>query len=148
MNKNTLTLLGLLFLLSAAFISCKKKVESVTTNELTGAWQETPTQVYIRRIRFETDGKFSAVLLGQGGITQNTLNGSYAIKGDSLIVNIRERLDRDDSGKIVRVATNYIFFEKGTFSVRDLQLTINYITYPADAPARTQAKFNRIMSID
>jgi len=148
MNKNTLTLLGLLFLLSTVFISCKKKVDSVTTNELTGAWQETPTQVYIRRIRFETNGKFSAVLLGQGGTMQNTLNGSYAIKGDSLIVNIRERLDRDDSGKIVRAATNYVFFEKGTFSVKDMQLTINHITYPADAPARTQAKFNRIMSID
>lgn len=148
MNKKTINVLGLLFLLSVVFISCKKKVEYITTDELTGAWQESPIQVYTRRLRFETDGKFSAELLGQGGITQNMLNGTYKIKGDSLIVNIRERLDRNDSGQIVKVATNYILFEKGTFNVNDLQLTINYITYPADAPARTQAKYNRIVSID
>ena len=88
MKKNTANLLGLLILFTVVLISCKKKTEIVPTDELTGVWQETPAQAYSRRIHFEAGGKFSAELLEQGGVTQSTINGSYAIKGDSLIVKI------------------------------------------------------------
>jgi len=146
--KKTLNVCGLLFLLSFLFVSCKKKVDFVDHDVLTGGWAEMPQQTYNRTMSFETDGKFSYKVLGVDGYAQTTLNGKYAIKGDSLIVNILERLSKDDSGKIVRVKTNDYLFEKATFSITGFELTINHITYPADAPVFTQSKFVRILAID
>ena len=145
--KKLLPLCGLLLMLSVLFVSCKKK-NDVKTDALTGAWSETPQQSYDRRIIFNTDGKFSLQVLGPDGYPQLTLNGKYIIKGDSLTVTIMENLEKQGAGKVVKTVTNYNIFEKGTFSVKDNVLTLNYLTYPADAPVLTQSKFNQILSID
>jgi len=145
MKNKTLNFFGLLLMLSVLFVSCKKTVYIIKSDELAGDWIETPQASITRTLHFETDGKFSTKISSADGSVAVTLNGKYAIKGDSLKVNILERLSKDDSGQIVKTTGNSVYFEKGTFSVQNSQLTINHITYPADAPVATKSRYNRIL---
>jgi len=146
MNNKTLNFFGLLLVLSVVFVSCKKTVYSIQSDVLAGDWMETPQASITRTLHFETDGKFSTDIRSVDGSVAVILNGKYSIKGDSLKVNILERISKDDSGQIVKTTGNSDYFEKATFSVQNSKLTINYISYPADAPVRTKSTYNRILT--
>ena len=145
MKNKMLNACKLLLVLSVVMVSCKKD-DKVEKDVLNGAWVETPLQTYNHPLRFESDGRFAMEYLHPDGSAKTTFNGKYLIKGDSLKVNIQEMLEQQGSGTVVRTPANSVMFEKGTFSIRDNVLTINYITYPADAPVQTQSKFKAILS--
>jgi len=144
MKNKTLNFFGLLLTLSVVFLSCKKTIY-IQSDGLTGAWIETPQGSITRTLHFEDDGKFSTDIRSIDGSVAVTLNGKYLIKGDSLKVNILERITKDDSGQIVKTTGNSDYFEKATFSVENSKLTINYISYPADAPVSTQSRYKRVL---
>jgi len=75
--------------------------------------------------------------------------GKYSISGDRLMVNISSSLEKSSTGKIItNTPINYVLFENGKFNIDNRVLTINYTTYPADAPVPTVAKFNQLIPID
>lgn len=144
MKNQILNACKLLLVLSVLIVSCKKD-DNDAKDVLNGEWLETPLQTYSRTIRFESDGRFAMEYLHPNSSAKSTFKGKYVIKGDSLKVNIQEMLEQQSSGTVVQTPANSIFFEKGTFSINDNVLTINYITYPADAPVPTVSKFNAIL---
>lgn len=148
MKTKSLLIYALLFILTFTATSCKKKVVEKNNEPLEGSWEETPSQSYPRRIVFDRNGQFSMKFLGTDGYPQLTLNGIYTVKGDSLLVKIRESLEKQDSGNIIKTTSNIDLFDKGTFNIKDFVLTINYLSYPADGPVPTQIKFNKILPID
>jgi len=145
MKNQILNACKLLIVLSVVVVSCKKS-DKDEKDVLNGAWIETPLQNYSRTLRFESGGRFAMEYHHTDHSVKTTLNGNYVIKGDSLKVNIQEMLEQQSSGTVVRTPANSVMFEKGTFSIRDKVLTINYITYPADAPVQTQLNFKAILS--
>ena len=148
--KKLLSICGLLIMLSVLLVSCKKKddVKVAKRDILTGSWSETSQKPYNRILHFETDGKFSMEVLDNTGYANLTLKGKYVIEGDSLTVTLLESVEQQGGGKEIKTLINNKIFEKGTFNVKDFVLTLNYITYPADAPVLTQAKYNKILKID
>ncbi|RNL54527.1 hypothetical protein [Pedobacter jejuensis] len=144
---NTLIVL-ILFTLS--FSSCKKPGKDVLSRDaLTGAWEELPTQSTSRTLIFEPGGKFTSKLKMKGSNDWFIMvSGTYATDADNVIVNITEEQERDASGKITKTPVNFRYFDKGKFNIQNFVLTIDYKTYPADAPVDTQAKFNKILPID
>ncbi|MCX2484654.1 hypothetical protein [Pedobacter sp. MR2016-24] len=145
MKNKILNACKLLLVLSVVTVACKKD-DKKEKDVLTGTWTETPPQTYSQTLRFESDARFAMEYLHPDGAAKTTFRGKYVIKGDSLKINIQEMLELQSSGTVVRTPANSVMFEKGTFSVRDNVLTINYITYPADAPVQTQSKFKAILS--
>jgi len=146
--KKTLNVCALLFMLTVLLVSCKKKDDVETTDELIGSWDENPRQSINRRLNFLPGGKFSLEVLGTDGYAQLTVDGKYEIQAGNLNIDISSTLERQPSGKLVITKTNYRLFEKATYNVKNLVLTIDYTSYPADAPIPTQVKFNKIQDID
>ncbi|MCZ4243545.1 hypothetical protein [Pedobacter punctiformis] len=149
--KKTLKLVSLLFISSLFIFACKKKNNEAPYNPIKGAWVETPQQTYNRKIVFNDNGKFTMYMTNT--IDANylvTLNGTYTAQGENLTVNITEEWVKQSNGTVVKtqLPQQYNLFEKGTFNISNTVLTINYLTYPADAPVKTLAKFNKILAID
>lgn len=127
--------------------SCKKDPEAQPENLLTGDWRETDMDGLIRSVKFTKDRSFSlSMSYGDGGGTRYT--GTYQIKGDSLKVATAEKLVQEPGKAVQRTATTDQLYEKATFSVAGDTLTLKYVTYPADAPVPTTAKFRRMITID
>ncbi|WP_316805409.1 hypothetical protein [Pedobacter nototheniae] len=145
--KKMLKLAALLLVSSVFFFACKKKNNEAPYEPLKGIWEETLTGNYQRKLVFKEGGKFTMYLSNTNDANYLlTLNGTYAINGENLTVNITEEVARQSNGTTVTTPLNqYNIFEKGTFSINNFLLTINYTTYPADAPVKTQAKFKRII---
>jgi hypothetical protein len=147
--KKTLNVCVMLLMLSALLFSCKKKDnEFKKSDELTGSWYETSRQTYIRRLNFQPGGKFAMDILGTDSKVQTTLNGRYVINGNTLSVTSFEIVETQPSGKVVTTKMEDKLFDKATFNIKNLVLTIDYVSYPADAPVPTQATFNKILAID
>lgn len=130
-------------------ISCKKDKPEGKTDVLTGAWQEVGlTGGFSRLIVFEAGNGFSLKASDKDGVIV-TLKGRYTIEGDNLKVAITEQTERQANGSMLKTTVNTQLYEKGKFSITNLSiLTINHITYPADAPVATISKFGKIMPID
>lgn len=79
----------------------------------------------------------------------SALVGKYSISDDKLKVNITSEVEISRDGKVIKTTpNNYTLFDDGRFSiVRDV-LTLNYTTYPADAPVATIRKYNKILAVD
>lgn len=150
--KNKLFLIsGLLMLLSFVTISCKKdKTSAGSPDVLTGGWEEVPQKAYSRRLSFSLGGKFSMQIRDQSNqYWSSEVIGQYSISGDRLIVNISSNLEKSSTGKIItNTPINYVLFENGKFNIDNHVLSVNYTTYPADAPIPTVAKFNQLIPID
>jgi len=140
-----------ILLISVLFVSCKKdKVAPVTKDMLTGSWEEVPQKAYSRRLLFEAGGKFTMQIRNNTNTDWDLiLNGKYSISGADLSVIITEQLEKQASGQLVKTAVNkFSLFDKGKFNIQNFVLTINYKSYPADAPVDTEAKFNKLIPID
>lgn len=61
---------------------------------------------------------------------------------------ITEQAEKQSSGSVTTTPVNINWFDKGKFNIKNFVLTINYKTYPADAPVDTESKFNKIIPID
>jgi len=88
------------------------------------------------------------LLIGYDGGRASMLKGSYLTKGDSLKVVVREVLENVPGQPNKSVAPSSSLYERATYSVKGDTLTLNYITYPADAPETTTAKFTIAITID
>lgn len=148
--KKTLKLAALLLVYSALFFACKKKTENAPFDPLKGTWVETPAQNYKRVVKFNDGGKFSMQMSNTADANYMLiLNGTYTVQGENLIVKIKEQQEKQGNGQIVTTIVNQSdLFEKGTFSIINTVLTLTYTSYPADAPVRTQVKFNKVIAID
>lgn len=134
-------------LLAISLGSCKKDRKEKPDASLIGPWTELQLNGVTRRITFAGDGSFS-LLVGHDGGGGSMLKGSFLTKGDSLKVVVREILE-DVPGQPSKVsAPTSPLFEKATYSIKGDTLTLNYITYPADAPETTTAKFKKTITID
>lgn len=140
---------GMLFLLSLIMISCKKDKPEGKTDVLTGAWQEAGlTGGFSRLIVFEPDGGFSLKASDKYGVIV-TLKGKYTVESDNLKVAITEQTEVQANGSMLKTTVNTQLYEQGKFLITNFStLTINHITYPADAPVSTISKFNKIIPID
>jgi hypothetical protein len=135
-----------LLLLSVLFLSCKKEKDG---DVLIGVWKLTQNQGYESRLEFGPGQKFSMILTYADSPNHSvTQNGKFYIKGDSLFVNISEMLEKLNTQKVVKTSVNYTLFDNAIFNVRGSKLTLNYISYPADAPVSTQMIYSQVDMID
>jgi hypothetical protein len=135
-----------LMVLSVLLLSCKKDKDADT---LIGVWELTQNQGYESRLEFGPGQKFSMILTYADTPNHSvTQNGKYSIKGDSLVINISEMLEKLNSQKVVKTSVNYRLFDEATFNIRGSKLTLNYISYPADAPVSTQMIYSQVDMID
>jgi len=140
---------SLIVLFSVMLLSCKKNVpENLIKDELTGVWQEMSAG-YNRVLIFEAGNKITIQLKNsQYADWHIKLTGKYVINGDNLQVNITEQSEKQSQGSVVTSPVNIRWFDNGKFNIKNSVLTINYQTYPADAPVDTESKFNKVIAID
>lgn len=140
---------NLIVLFSVMLLSCRKNVpENFVRDELTGVWQEMSAG-YNRLLIFEPGNKITIQLKNsQYADWHSQLTGKYVINGDNLQVNIMEQSEKQSQGSVVTSPVNIRWFDNGKFNIKNNVLTINYKTYPADAPVDTESKFNKIIAID
>jgi hypothetical protein len=125
---------------------CKKeKNQTDTLNKLLGDWHETPVMDSTSRtLHFSKDGTFATIFTYQGTPTAVLKSsGTFKIKGDSLLVTIKEKSIQGSNQPAVVNQVNLSFYDNATFNVTNSTLTIKYTTYPADAPVATEAKFQK-----
>ncbi|MEJ5964154.1 hypothetical protein [Pedobacter immunditicola] len=135
-----------LMLLSVILLSCKK---DKNVDPLNGIWELTQNQGYGSRLKFGPGQKFSMILTYADSSNHSmTQNGEFSIKGDSLFVNISEVVEKLNAQTEGKTSVNYTLFDKATFDVRGSKLSLNYITYPADAPVATQMIYTQVDMID
>ena len=127
--------------------SCKKDREPQPEKSLIGDWRETELNGFTRSVKFTQDRSFF-LSIGHDDGNGIMYAGEYRIKGDSLIVSTKEMLVQEPGKVGQRTATTYPLYEKATFNVNGDTLTLKYITYPADGPVPTTAKFRRMITID
>ena len=139
----------LIILFSFLLISCKKNgTENLPKDELTGVWSEMSTG-YTRVLIFEPGNRITIQIKNsQNADWHIKLTGKYVINGDNLDVNITEQSEKQSQGSVVTSPVNIRWFDSGKFNIKNFVLTINYITYPADAAVDTESKFNKIIAID
>nr|WP_068888714.1 hypothetical protein [Pedobacter panaciterrae] len=151
MTKTYLFYLGLMMVLSASLIACKKTKEperepglKEEKRSVLGTWQEIPVTASSRKLAFLVDGKF-AILMSQSNNHSIIQNGSYTVNGDKLKIKVVEQLERQGTAEATRTEINQELFENATFKIENSVLIIKYITYPADAPVETELKFKIIL---
>jgi hypothetical protein len=134
---NKLLLLSLLSLIT--LFSCKKDGPTVLENKLVGNWKELDVN---RSLKFTIDNFFAFSITDGDGV-KSTYSGNYQINGDNFNVSTQKVLVQQP-GKLAQTTPSTTpFFDKASFSVSGDTLTINYISYPADAPVPTTGKFLR-----
>ncbi|TFF39669.1 hypothetical protein [Mucilaginibacter psychrotolerans] len=134
--------------------SCKKS--GSTPANLIGTWNEPANPAgYSRSVSFAADGNFTAMFIssprpnGAGGVYAGNITiykGTFSVKRDSLITHISTMSAQEDAGTAVVTPSTQKLFEYATYKVNNNQLTINYTTYPADAPMPTQVNYTRAVS--
>lgn len=150
MKNDLLKTFGLFLLFTILITSCKKSISEPEgkTDILTGAWQEVGLSGgFSRLVIFEPGGGFTLKASDKVGLSV-TLKGKYSIENNNLKVNVTEETTRQDNGTMLKKAVNVELYERGKFSIANTVLTINCITYPADAPVDTEFKYNKIIAID
>ncbi|OOQ61710.1 hypothetical protein BC343_01150 [Mucilaginibacter pedocola] len=134
--------------LTVSLGSCKKN--DGPNESIVGIWKEpaSPTG-YVRSVVFKSDGTFLASFNYYAPDPSNNttieFDGRYSVKGDSLITGVTKIADKNKDGTTYPAVqpANHPLYEFATFRVNTNVLTINYTTYPADAPVATEVKFNR-----
>ncbi|ETZ22797.1 hypothetical protein [Pedobacter sp. V48] len=136
-----------LILFSICFTSCEKDREAPSESALVGDWQELDLTGFVRSVKFTNKNEFQfSTGNNEGYATKYT--GTYQILSDSLKIETKEMLSQDPGKPAVKTATTFELYEKATFSISGDILTLKYITYPADAPVTTTAKFRKAITID
>jgi hypothetical protein len=140
MQIKLITKLLTLAMLFALMLACKKDNPSNSNAKLVGSWTETPLEAQFgRTFYFGEDGSFTLHSTYVGSApAASTLNGNYRIDGNKLVITIMEEIGRQQGFPPVHTQVNYPYLDKLTFTVAGNKLTLNYISYPADAPVATK----------
>jgi len=132
-------------LLSA--VACKKdKAKPEPKLALHGEWQELGLSAGLERnLYFSSDNGFKMDVIDRISPSNviNTYTGSYTLVNDSVKVKITKKQTIKDNMLVSSEVVDNDLFEKGTYQVEGNVLTLKYITYPADAPAKTEIKYRR-----
>ncbi|RFZ81133.1 hypothetical protein DYU05_20450 [Mucilaginibacter terrenus] len=137
--------------------SCKKEnsnpVKSSATT-LEGTWlkiDESPGST-ITNLQFYGGNQFQMIFVQLDASQQSNtpkyqlnLRGTYRIDGNKLAITISQKIETNGTNTPVVTPSSEKVFENATYNVSDHTLTLNYTTYPADAPVATQAKFRLFM---
>lgn len=143
-RKGLVTILLLLVIVAGA---CKKdKPGAVFPIELTGYWLENVrfdgSVISYKEIHFWGDSvKFTSVDVASYQFT--SARGTYSTQGDKLITNFKEVTVHRGGKMISRGPVSGSYLENATYTLNAINLTLNYTTYPADAPMNTTIVFNR-----
>lgn len=131
--------------LSLTLFSCKKDKNPSST--ILGEWYEKLPASTERHIHFYGDSvKFLIIDYSKPAVTPTTeLKGTFIVKGDHLNINITETVSRENNKVISRAPFTGKIYENATFTVNDDKLTLNYTSYPADAPVASTTIFKRIL---
>lgn len=136
-----------LCLFSLCLCSCKKNSDALPNTPLTGDWREVDLKKLSRSLKFKNDNSFYfSVGITDGSNTMYT--GNYQVKGDSLKVKATEMLVQEPGKAPQKSVPTLQLYERATFIISADTLTLKYITYPADGPVLTTAKFYRMTTID
>lgn len=148
--KSNFITLSLSLLIGTMLITgaCKKEKREVTDpiKTLVGGWNAVPVEANTeRRLYFGSDGSFMTAFIyhNNGDVIITSFSGTYAIKGDSLKVAIKEASEQHGNSPAVKTQSDIQLYEKATYSINGSFLMLNYITYPADGPVLTKTKFAR-----
>lgn len=142
-TKINLPYIALLLFCMTSIAACtrKEKTTPERQKELLGSWQE--TAAVIRILTFKENGDFLMSLRSGNESTVN-LYGTYKVKGDSLKLNVDRQEEVIPNQPTIITLINHNFLnEDCVYKVKDNTLDLTYITYPADAPVRTESKFTR-----
>jgi hypothetical protein len=136
---------------SIGISSCKKS--GVAPESLVGSWNEPANPGgTVRNITFKSGGKFEASFAyysPQSTSPRYTLfDGTYSVNGNKLVVIISSMIEMSSGGNGTPAVTQVSqhMFGNATFKINNNTLTINYTTYPADAPTATEANFTRALT--
>jgi hypothetical protein len=147
-NRMRVTLLSSALLCVMLASACKKD-KNEPAKKLYGQWEETGlSNVGSRSLSITKDSIYLNIWISSGGVLSETvrISGAYQLKGDSLITSAKERVESKSNGQVIsRKPVTGKMYEKATYKVEDNKLTINYTTYPADAPVATTANFRRLL---
>lgn len=145
--KTLTSTISVLLLFSIGFSSCKKDKKVQLQNPINGNWEEMGLNGLKRSVNFAKDNTFFlTIAYNDGGSTQ--FIGTYQVKGNELTATSTETLEQKPGKPVERTSMNFSLYEKATFSIAGDTLKLNYISYPADAPVNTLAKFRRLTTID
>lgn len=140
-----LTIAFTLALVCISLLACDK--ERSYEHPLVGEWREMDLSGVFRTVIFTNDQKFHVVIADMHGYATIYL-GSYQLDGDKLKMFTQEMVNSEPRKPAVKTASNVPLYENATFSIAGDILTMNYISYPADAPVSTTAKFRKAVPVD
>ena len=144
--------------IATGVVSCNSSTES--ESGLIGSWISTeslsPSGHMTTQLSFAGDGTFTDAIRTFGvypGQSRNDLSsytimsGTYTTDGDQLESNVSrvetwDRFHGADSPPTVR-NVNTTVFDQGRFRISGFSLTLDYLTFPADAPVPTTKAFIR-----
>ena len=148
--------------LSLAFVGIGTSCTSTTDSQATlvGNWVSrenlSPSGYYTTKLTFAADGAFTdsvrtfGCYSGQSGndlCAYTIMSGTYSTQGDKLVTKISrtvtwDRFYGDNSPETVQ-NVNTSLFDQGHFRITSLALTLDYLSYPADAAEPTTRLFLR-----
>jgi hypothetical protein len=157
MNRNS-------FVLCLAIVTGVVACTNTTGSEasLVGNWAKSenlsPSGYYTTQLTFADDGAFTDAMRSFGvyaGQSKNDpsgytiMSGTYRTEGDQLEMNVSRTVTWDrfygaDSPEVVQNVSTTVF-NSSHFRVGGLTLTLDYLTFPADAPVATTTTFIRVL---
>ncbi|MCD0488557.1 hypothetical protein LPB86_09965 [Pedobacter sp. MC2016-14] len=139
--------LFLFIILLTGLLSCKKDKVEKPSHPLSGEWQLTDTEGYFTRVIFGEGNNFSYVISSKDWSMTTAVLGSFTTDENKLTITVNKRLVQEKGKETILVTSDTPFFDQATFSIEDKTLTLNYTTYPADAPVPTTLKLTRALSL-
>lgn len=142
-------LLSFLLLLTIVTSACKKnKSVVVPTPELIGNWTEDVhpgvSSIMPRSLMLSKDS-VHFVSWDQAAQQVTYVQGTYRTEGNKLIANFKEIVIRKNNNQIIsRTPVSGGYFDNATYLLNGNKLTLNYTSYPADAPTAATMTFNRV----
>ncbi|PTS98521.1 hypothetical protein DBR11_14690 [Pedobacter sp. HMWF019] len=144
------SLLSFLLLLTIVTSACKKNKSVVVPNpELIGNWTEDihpgVSSIMPRELILSKDS-IRFVSWDQATQQVTYVQGTYRTEGNKLITNFKEIVIRKNNDKIIsRTPVSGGYFDNATYLLNGNKLTLNYTSYPADAPTPATMTFNRMI---
>lgn len=144
------SLFSFILLLTLLTTACKKdKPVTVPTPELIGSWTEDVhpgvSSIMPRGLLLSKDS-IHFVVWDQAAQQVTYVQGTYSTQGDKLIANFKEKVVRKNNNQIIsRTPVSGGYFDNATYLLNGNKLTLNYTSYPADAPTPATMIFNRML---
>jgi len=150
----------LLLIIIPLFFSCEKRADELMINDnvLIGTWADTikasPGGYYIYELVFDNNNSFTDRSGAYGiynGQHNNELSGWYVRTGNYELAENKisfsaEKTISWDSffgGNPITTNDKQVIFLNCTFKISNDTLELNYITFPADGPENTIAKYKK-----